>query len=144
MATPRQDIVGLRLAARYFRPRARLGEATLRWVLISRDNFTLITPMLHGVAAGTLIRGDSLNPLRRVLHHVKVVEAEVRGRLRQTERWACQGVPPYIRRPAPLLKYNAPKYLVADSCATRCLMAHESLEIRRVPLVRWRLIRKPG
>ena len=46
-------------------------------VLISRENFILFTPMLHEVAAGDLYPGDIVNPLRRILHHVKVVEAEV-------------------------------------------------------------------
>ena len=45
--------------------------------LISRENFILFTPMLHEVAAGDLYPGDIINPLRRILRHVKVVEAEV-------------------------------------------------------------------
>jgi NADH:ubiquinone reductase (H+-translocating) len=45
--------------------------------LISRENFILFTPMLHEVAAGDLYPGDIVNPLRRILDHVKVVEAEV-------------------------------------------------------------------
>src|SRR6201982_1195667 len=49
------------------------GEVTL----ISRDNFILFTPMLHEVAAGDLYPGDIVNPLRRILRHVKVVEADV-------------------------------------------------------------------
>ena len=46
-------------------------------VLISRENFMLFTPMLHEVAAGDLHPSDIVNPLRRILRHVKVVEAEV-------------------------------------------------------------------
>jgi NADH dehydrogenase len=46
-------------------------------VLISRENFLLFTPMLHEVAAGDLHPSDVVNPLRRILHHVSVVEAEV-------------------------------------------------------------------
>ena len=45
--------------------------------LISRENFILFTPMLHEVAAGDLSPIDIVNPLRRILHHVNVVEAEV-------------------------------------------------------------------
>jgi NADH dehydrogenase len=45
--------------------------------LISRENFILFTPMLHEVAAGDLFPGDIINPLRRILRHVKVVEADV-------------------------------------------------------------------
>src|SRR5215469_16382852 len=45
--------------------------------LISRENFILFTPMLHEVAAGDLSPIDIINPLRRILRHVNVVEAEV-------------------------------------------------------------------
>jgi NADH:quinone reductase (non-electrogenic) len=46
-------------------------------VLISRENFILFTPMLHEVAGGDLQPSDIVNPLRRILRHVKVVEADV-------------------------------------------------------------------
>ena len=46
-------------------------------VLMSRETFILFTPMLHEVAAGDLQPSDIVNPLRRILRHVKVVEAEV-------------------------------------------------------------------
>jgi NADH:ubiquinone reductase (H+-translocating) len=45
--------------------------------LISRENFILFTPMLHEVAAGDLSPGDIVNPLRKILRHVNVVQAEV-------------------------------------------------------------------
>ena len=45
--------------------------------LISRENFILFTPMLHEVAAGDLSPTDIVNPLRRILRHVNVVEAEI-------------------------------------------------------------------
>ncbi|MGH8100413.1 MAG: FAD-dependent oxidoreductase, partial [Chthoniobacterales bacterium] len=45
--------------------------------LISRENFILFTPMLHEVAAGDLLPNDIVNPLRRVLRHVNVVQAEI-------------------------------------------------------------------
>jgi NADH dehydrogenase len=45
--------------------------------LISRENFILFTPMLHEVAAGDLSPNDIVNPLRRILRRVNVVEAEV-------------------------------------------------------------------
>jgi NADH dehydrogenase len=54
---------------------ARRSQADV--VLISRENFILFTPMLHEVAAGDLQPSDIVNPLRRILRHVKVVEAEV-------------------------------------------------------------------
>jgi NADH:quinone reductase (non-electrogenic) len=45
--------------------------------LIARANFILFTPMLHEVAAGDLAPGDIVNPLRRILRHVNVIEADV-------------------------------------------------------------------
>jgi NADH dehydrogenase len=45
--------------------------------LIARENFILFTPMLHEVAAGDLAPADIVNPLRRILRHVHVVEADV-------------------------------------------------------------------
>ena len=45
--------------------------------LIARDNFILFTPMLHEVAAGDLAPGDIVNPIRRILRHVNVIEADV-------------------------------------------------------------------
>jgi len=45
--------------------------------LISRENFILFTPMLHEVAAGDLSPIDIVSPLRRILRHVHVVQAEV-------------------------------------------------------------------
>src|ERR1700719_2137883 len=56
---------------------ARRGGAEV--ILINRENFVLFTPMLHEVAAGDLYPGDIVNPLRRILHHVKFVEAEVQA-----------------------------------------------------------------
>ena len=63
-------------AAKYFDKhfaRRRDVEVTL----ISRENFILFTPMLHEVAAGDLSPADIVNPLRRILRHVNIVEAEV-------------------------------------------------------------------
>ena len=47
-------------------------------ILISRENFILFTPMLHEVAAGDLYPGDIVNPLRRILRHVKIAEVDVK------------------------------------------------------------------
>jgi NADH:ubiquinone reductase (H+-translocating) len=47
--------------------------------LISRENFIVFTPMLHEVAAGDLSPSDIVNPLRRILRRVKVVQAEVKA-----------------------------------------------------------------
>src|SRR5215475_12008482 len=45
--------------------------------LISRENYILFTPMLHEVAAGELSPGNIVNPLRRILRHIHVVEADI-------------------------------------------------------------------
>src|ERR1700686_4803157 len=45
--------------------------------LIARENFILFTPMLHEVAAGDLSPSDVVNPLRRILRHVNVVQADI-------------------------------------------------------------------
>jgi NADH dehydrogenase len=47
--------------------------------LISRENFILFTPMLHEVAAGDLSPGDIVNPLRRIIRHVNVVQTDIQG-----------------------------------------------------------------
>jgi NADH dehydrogenase len=46
-------------------------------VLISRENYLLFTPMLHEVAAGDLDPSDIVQPLRRVLRRVRLIQAEV-------------------------------------------------------------------
>ena len=56
---------------------ARRAEAEV--TMISRENFILFTPMLHEVASGDLYPGDIVNPVRRILRHVKFVEAEVQA-----------------------------------------------------------------
>jgi len=56
---------------------ARRGDAEV--ILINRENFILFTPMLHEVAAGDLYPGDIVNPIRRILRHVRFVEAEVQA-----------------------------------------------------------------
>jgi NADH dehydrogenase len=64
-------------AAKHFDKRlARRDDVEV--TLISRENFILFTPMLHEIAAGDLSPSDIVNPLRRILHHVKFVEADVR------------------------------------------------------------------
>lgn len=52
-------------------------RADVEVTLIARENFILFTPMLHEVAAGDLAPGDIVNPLRRILRHVNVIEADV-------------------------------------------------------------------
>jgi NADH:ubiquinone reductase (H+-translocating) len=59
--------------------------------LISRENFILFTPMLHEVAAGDLYPGDIVNPLRRILRHVKFIEADVQAIDLNARRVHCTG-----------------------------------------------------
>jgi NADH:quinone reductase (non-electrogenic) len=66
---------GLYAAMHFDKRLARRADVEV--TLISHENFILFTPMLHEVAAGDLYPGDIINPLRRILRHVKVVEAEV-------------------------------------------------------------------
>ncbi|MGC2353450.1 MAG: NAD(P)/FAD-dependent oxidoreductase [Candidatus Udaeobacter sp.] len=66
---------GLYAAMHFDKRLARRSDVEV--TLISRENFILFTPMLHEVAAGDLYPGDIINPLRRILRHVKVVEADV-------------------------------------------------------------------
>src|SRR6266487_6575684 len=66
---------GLYAAMHFDKRLARRADVEV--TLISRENFILFTPMLHEVAAGDLYPGDIINPLRRILRHVKVVEADV-------------------------------------------------------------------
>ena len=77
-------------AAKYFDKGLACRE-DVEGTLISRENFILFTPMLHEVAAGDLHPSDISNPLRRILHHVKVVEAEVRTVDLKERRLLCTG-----------------------------------------------------
>src|SRR6476659_5845756 len=65
------------LSAAMYLDKTLARREDLAVTLISRENFILFTPMLHEVAAGDLYPGDILNPLRRILRHVKFVEADV-------------------------------------------------------------------
>src|ERR1700704_5248195 len=66
---------GLYAAMHFDKRLARRADVEV--TLISRENFILFTPMLHEVAAGDLAPGDIVNPLRRILRHVNVIEADV-------------------------------------------------------------------
>jgi NADH dehydrogenase len=66
---------GLYAAIRFDKRLARRADVEV--TLLSRENFILFTPMLHEVAAGDLYPGDIVNPLRRILRHVNVFEADV-------------------------------------------------------------------
>jgi NADH dehydrogenase len=77
-------------AAMHFEKRLA-RRADVEVTLISRENFILFTPMLHEVAAGDLYPGDIVNPLRRILRHVKVVEADVQSIDLNLRRVHCVG-----------------------------------------------------
>src|SRR6184192_2250601 len=68
---------GLYAAMHFDKRIARRSDVEV--TLISRENFILFTPMLHEVAAGDLYPGDIVNPLRRILRHVKFIEADVQA-----------------------------------------------------------------
>ena len=83
---------GLYAAMHFDKRLARRADVEV--TLISRENFILFTPMLHEVAAGDLYPGDIVNPLRRILRHVKFVEADVQAidlnaAARPLHRWRC-------------------------------------------------------
>src|SRR6201993_3572465 len=66
-------------------------RADIEVVLISRENFILFTPMLHEVASGDLAPSDIINPLRRILRHVKIVQADVQVIDPARRRVRCSG-----------------------------------------------------
>jgi NADH dehydrogenase len=68
---------GLYAAIHFDKRLARRADVEV--MLISRENFILFTPMLHEVAAGDLYPGDIVNPLRRILRHVKFFDADVQA-----------------------------------------------------------------
>src|SRR6202040_3411245 len=75
-------------AAMYFDKRlARRDDVEV--TLISRENFILFTPMLHEIAAGDLSPGDIVNPLRRILRYVNVVQADIQAIDLTTKKIRC-------------------------------------------------------
>jgi NADH:ubiquinone reductase (H+-translocating) len=77
-------------AAMHFEKRLA-RRADVEVTLISRENFILFTPMLHEVAAGDLYPGDIVNPLRRILRHVRFIEADVDAIDLYARRVHCAG-----------------------------------------------------
>ena len=80
---------GLYAAMHFDKRLARRADVEV--TLISHENFILFTPMLHEVAAGDLYPGDIVNPLRRILRHVKVFEADVHAIDLNARRVHCTG-----------------------------------------------------
>jgi len=75
-------------AAKYLDKRlARRSDIEV--TLISRENFILFTPMLHEVAGGDLSPADIVNPLRRILRHVNVVQADIQAIDLTTKKIRC-------------------------------------------------------
>jgi NADH dehydrogenase len=79
------------LAAATYLDKRLARRADTEVVLISRENFILFTPMLHEVAAGDLYPSDIINPLRRILRHVKIVQADVKAIDPSERRLRCSG-----------------------------------------------------
>src|SRR5437660_7023521 len=79
------------LSAAMYLDKTLARRANAEVTLINRENFILFTPMLHEVAAGDLYPGDIVNPIRRILHHVKFVEAEVQAIDLSARRVRCLG-----------------------------------------------------
>src|SRR5215475_10667918 len=80
---------GLYAAIQFDKRLAR--RADMEVTLISSENFILFTPMLHEVAAGDLYPGDIVSPLRRILRHVRVFEADVQAVDLNARRVHCTG-----------------------------------------------------
>jgi NADH:quinone reductase (non-electrogenic) len=75
-------------AAKYLDKRLARG-LDIEVTLISRENFILFTPMLHEVAGGDLSPADIVNPLRRILRHVNVVQADIQAIDLTTKKIRC-------------------------------------------------------
>jgi len=75
-------------AAKYLNKRLK-RRPDIEVTLISRENFILFTPMLHEVAAGDLSPSDIVNPLRRILRHVNVAQADIQAIDLTTKKIRC-------------------------------------------------------
>lgn len=64
-------------AARYL-DRTAAKQSDVEVTLVSRDNFSLFTPMLHEVVASDLEPADICNPLRKLLRRVTVLSGDVK------------------------------------------------------------------
>ncbi len=59
--------------------RSLSAKSNIETTLINRNNFFLFTPMLHEVAASDLDITHIVNPVRKLLKHVKFFEGDVEG-----------------------------------------------------------------
>ncbi len=67
------------VAAAQYLDRTAARRADVEVILVSRDNFTLFTPMLDEVAAGDLEPAHICNPLRKLLRRVTILTGEIRA-----------------------------------------------------------------
>jgi len=67
------------VAAAQYLDRTAAKRADVEVILVSRDNFTLFTPMLDEVAAGDLEPAHICNPLRKLLQRVTTLTGEIRA-----------------------------------------------------------------
>jgi NADH dehydrogenase len=79
------------LSAAMYLDKTLARRADIEVMLINGENFILFTPMLHEVASGDLYPGDIVNPIRRILRHVKFVQAEVQSIDLSARRVRCLG-----------------------------------------------------
>src|SRR5271154_6435890 len=67
------------VAAAQYLDRTAAKRADVEVTIVSRENFTLFTPMLDEVAAGDLEPSDISNPLRKLLRRATVLRADVQA-----------------------------------------------------------------
>jgi len=83
------------VAAAQYLDRTAARQADVEVTLVSRENFTLFTPMLHEVAAGDLEPADISNPLRKLLRRVTILTGDIKtidlGTRRVTISYGIQG-----------------------------------------------------
>jgi len=65
------------LYAALYLDRTFAADPNVEVTLVSRENYTLFTPMLHEVAAGELEMSDIVNPIRKMLRRAVFFQAEV-------------------------------------------------------------------
>lgn len=57
----------------------RRRDPNVEVTLVSQENFFLFTPMLHEIAASDLDATDVVNPIRKMLRHVRFFAGDVQG-----------------------------------------------------------------
>src|SRR5215470_17187518 len=59
--------------------KALAGDSSVEITLVNRENFFLFTPMLHEVAASDLDFTHIVNPIRKLLRHVRFFDGRIEG-----------------------------------------------------------------